>query len=162
MAKSGVKMTVNKAAQVVAGMGMLTKTEVLVGIPEGDAARNDGDPLNNATIGYIMENGAPEVNIPARPFLVPGVKAARDKTIQYFAAAGRAALAGNAAAMNTAFNSAGLNAQSTVKNYMRNNQFPPLADRTIAARRARGVTRTKPLLDTLQLLNSVTYVLRKK
>lgn len=48
---------------------------VMVGIPAETAGRDDG-PINNAAIGYILETGAPERNLPARPFLRPGVASA--------------------------------------------------------------------------------------
>jgi len=48
-----------------------------------------------------------------------------------------------------------------VKAKISSGPFKKLADATLAARRRRGRTGTKPLQDTDQLLNSVTYVMRK-
>lgn len=154
-------MTVNKVGKVIAGMEALTHRDVLVGIPSSAKERNDGDPINNAAIGYIMENGSPEANIPARPWLVPGVRLALPKVIAYFKAAAKHALAGNKAGMDTAFNAAGLYAVNVVRRHLQTGPFLPLAPRTLAARRARGRTGTKPLIDTAQMRNAVTYVLVK-
>jgi hypothetical protein len=40
--------------------------------------------------------------------------------------------------------------------------FAPLAAATLAARRRKGRTGTKPLIDTGQLRRAITYVLRRK
>lgn len=72
-------------------------------------------------------------------------------------------LDGGAAAIEKANNKAGLVAQAAVKNTLRAGEgFPPLADATLAARKRAGFTGTKPLIWTGQLLNSVTYVIRKR
>ncbi len=50
------------------------RQKVLIGIPAEKSARS-GSAMDNATLGYIHEYGAPEANIPARPFLGPGIEA---------------------------------------------------------------------------------------
>ncbi|WP_425530049.1 hypothetical protein, partial [Stenotrophomonas maltophilia] len=64
---------------VLSAVADLVKTKLLVGIPAetADRAAEAGEPQppNNATIGYAMEFGLPERNIPARPHLLPGVQA---------------------------------------------------------------------------------------
>ena len=72
-------------------------------------------------------------------------------------------LDGGAAAIEKANNKAGLVAQAAIKNTLRSGEgFPPLADATLAARKRAGFTGTKPLIWTGQLLNSITYVIRKR
>lgn len=139
----------------------LTKTRVLVGIPDANAGRNDG-PVSNAVIGYIQEFGSPAQNIPERPFLVPGVQSVEEKTVERLKKAGQAALSGDTAAVEQAQHAIGLEAQSAVRAKIQGGPFAPLSERTLARRRARGRTGEKPLVDTGQLRNSVTYVIRPK
>jgi len=143
-------------------LAALTENIVYVGIPADNTNRTDDDPLGNAAIGYIQENGSPINNIPARPFLVPGVQSVADKVAGIFQKAGENALSGDLTAVQQGMNAAGLAAQSAVKRHITEGIPPPLAQSTLAARAARAVKRTKPLIDTGQLLNSITYVIRKK
>jgi hypothetical protein len=43
---SGVKIRADNAASVLAGLDRLSKMDVLVGIPESNAVREDGEELN--------------------------------------------------------------------------------------------------------------------
>lgn len=63
---------------VLRNISALTGRRVLVGIPESTAERGD-TKINNAMLGYIHEFGSPARNIPARPFLLPGVRSIKDK-----------------------------------------------------------------------------------
>lgn len=137
----------------------LVKVEVLVGIPENAADRGTGEPITNAQLGYIHEFGAPEANIPARPFLVPGIETAKDQVAGYFKQIAQNAAKGRDVT-ERGLNAAGLAAASAVKRYMASNIPPPLSPRTLAARVRRGVTRTNTLIDTANLQNHITYVIR--
>jgi hypothetical protein len=57
--------------------------EVLAGFPESEDGRKDADgnaePITNAALGYIHNSGWPELNIPARPFMEPGIEDVREK-----------------------------------------------------------------------------------
>ena len=70
-----VKKTVSKDEDVAKAMASLAKTHILVGIASGSKgdARTDGGPKNHE-LGFIHEYGSPSSNIPARPFLIPGVR----------------------------------------------------------------------------------------
>jgi hypothetical protein len=57
---------------VIEAISQLSNKDVLVGIPDSAPERTD-TPITNAQIGYVMETGSPAHNVPARPFLVPGV-----------------------------------------------------------------------------------------
>lgn len=159
--KSGVRVVRDNFAAIMAQMTALSKGDVLVGIPADETERQKGDPITNAALGYIHEMGAPAANIPARPWLVPGIKNAQDKISTRLGAAMRAALLQNAAERDRQLHAAGLIAASAAKAMINSNIAPALADATLAARRARGVTRENTLVDTGQLRNSVTYVVRE-
>lgn len=150
-------------ARTLKALHALTGQDVLVGIPTTRTERKEkGEPVNNAEIGYWMEFGAPAANIPARPFLIPGVQAVRPQVNDRMRKAAQAALMGDLAGVERQLTGAGTTAASSVKNLINDGIAPELSARTLAARRARGVTRTKPLVDTAQLRNSITYVIRKK
>lgn len=70
----------------------LTGQRVMVGIPETTTERGDQHGITNAELGYIHTYGAPSRNIPARPFLVPGVESERDRIAAILKAAAIKAL----------------------------------------------------------------------
>jgi hypothetical protein len=158
------KMVKNKLPQMLAAMNALAKSEVLVGIPS-DSSKNvrDDAPITNAEIGYINEFGAPELNIPPRPFLIPGVQAAWPDAEKYLTKGARSALTGQGDAMNTiskALNGAGLLAQGYVVQEINDGLEPQLAASTLASRKANGFAGEKPLIVTGNLKASITYVVK--
>lgn len=180
-----IKMTVDKLGEIMKSINSLVSKDVLVGIPDSKAERRDedGEPINNAQLGYIHEFGSPINNLPARPFLNTGVEDAKEEIAEQLEKAANSALSGKYAQMEAGFNKAGIVAQNSVKNKINSGQFAPLADSTLRARVSRGGSRgkaaerelasrsegnapsnaeIKPLIDTGQLRNSITYVVRKK
>ncbi len=158
-----VRVIQDKTAKLRDALRALQRDVVLVGIPADESSRNDDAPIGNASIGYIQENGSPVNNIPARPFLVPGVQSVADRCAEILGAGAAEMLEGGSAAIDKANNKAGLVAQAAVKNALRAGEgFAPLAPATIAARQAKGFAGTKPLIRTGQLINSITYVIRKR
>lgn len=131
---------------------------VMIGVPADHTERSEGDPITNASIGYIMEHGSPANNIPARPHLAPGVREATPKFTKYMVQAGQAALKGENP--DRFLNMAGMVAASSVKNKINSNVGPALKEGTLAARRRRGHKSTKTLVETAQYRNAITYVLR--
>lgn len=162
----GATVTKDRLADVLKSIHGLVAKEVLIGIPESEDARNqreaDGSPLGNAAIGYIQETGSPANNLPARPFLVPGVEAALPAATAKLKAGAAKALDGQSDAGDKAMHAAGLIAQNSVRATINAGVSPPLASSTLAGRRRRGRTGTVPLIDTGQLRNSTTYVIRAK
>lgn len=176
-----VRITKDDVGKLIASVQGLTAQQVLVGIPSTKAGRKEG-PITNAAIGYIHENGAPEINLPARPFLVPGVRESQDKWLPYLKAAALAAIDRKGIeAVDAKLHSVGLIAQNAVKLRIRSGPFAPLSPATLRQRLAklqakRGIDKIsgkrwrdvtlndvtiRILIDTAQLLNAVTYVIRK-
>lgn len=155
-----VKDDVAKLLQTIKAIG--GGGDVLIGIPAEEDARTDS-PIGNAAIGYIQEKGSSKQGIPPRPFLEPGVAKVSDKCADVIGRGAADALTEmNPSAVLTAKNKAGLIAQNSVKATITAGEgFAPLAESTLAARKRRGVSRTKPLIDTGSLRNSITYVIRK-
>jgi hypothetical protein len=161
LGETGTKTEVDKTPAVMAALKSLEGRRVLVGFPRETANRDDGE-LSNPSRAYILNYGAPESNIPARPFMEPGIVAARDKIERYFRGAADSVMAGKPEAAEKGLNAAGLTAVASIKDKINSNLPPPLAARTIAERKARGVTRTNTLVDTGEMRNAVTYLVEKE
>ncbi len=174
-------MKVDRLKAVLQSINGLVDKQVLIGVPDSTAGRkDDGEPLSNAEIGYIQETGSPANNLPARPFLVPGVAAAQSKTLPQLQKGVEAALDGDLEAVQRRLSSAGLVAQASVRKRINSGITPALSEATLRerARRGRkgaeeelarraagekpGTDLAKPLIDTGQLRNAITYVIRKR
>ncbi|GAA7770973.1 hypothetical protein RN01_29825 [Cupriavidus sp. SHE] len=155
-------MKVDRLKEVLQSISGLVDKQVLVGIPDSAPERQDDEPIGNAAIGYIQETGSPANNLPARPFLVPGVAAAEPKTLPKLQQAVEAALDGDLSRADKRMAGAGLEAQNSVRARINSGISPELKESTLANRRRRGRTGTVPLIDTGQLRNSITYVIRKR
>jgi hypothetical protein len=165
MAKPNVTMTLDRLPEVLEAMRMLTNEKVYVGVPDKEDGRGDG-PIGNAAIGYINENGSPKKNIPARPHLRPGVERVRNEVAEELGAGARALLTGRPDAVRTSYNRAGIIAVNSVKGIIRTSDgLVKLSDATLERRKNRKRAPRKgekPLLDTAQYMNSITYVIRKR
>lgn len=159
------RMTLDRVPEVMAAMRLLTQEAVYVGIPDKEDGRQGGD-VGNASLGYIHENGSPARNIPARPFLNPGVNKVKAQIAEELGSGASALLAGRPDAVRTSYTRAGIIAVNSVKGVITSGAgFAPLADATLKARKTRKRAPRKgekPLIDTAQMLNSVTHVIRKR
>jgi hypothetical protein len=185
-----VRKVVDRSDEIEAAIRSLAAQRVMVGVPAEKAFRpadtwEKEPPPNNAALAYIHENGAPEIRIPPRPFLRPGVQAAQEAITAGLRKAGELALAGDSLGVDAALNAVGLQAVSSVQRKITDGPFAPLSQRTIEARANRrgfkGGSRkgaklwlkqsaagqtpdpnlVKPLIDTGKLRQSITYVIRK-
>ena len=175
-----VTVTKDRVPDVLKAIRDLTNKRVMVGVPAESAERADSE-VTNALIGYVLETGAPERNLPARPFLVPGVENCQETVAARLKKAGVSALSGNSGDVTTQLNACGLIAVSSVKDKMDTGPFTPLADSTLRNRVSRGggaqvgaaeelasrkagnppgTDLAQPLIDTGNLQNSITYVIR--
>ncbi len=175
-----VYVSQDNVKSILAAIRDLTSKRVMIGIPAENAERPDSE-VTNALIGYVLETGAPERNLPARPFLVPGVEAITETATTRLKRAGISALQGNPSDANNQLVAIGLLGAGSVKDKMDTGPFAPLADATLenrvskkggsqvgaaeelASRKAGnppGTDLAQPLIDTGNLQNSVTYVVR--
>jgi phage gpG-like protein len=172
MVENGVNVTFDKSEELLASIKDLSKNQVLVGIPASSPSRA-GESINNASLGYIHEFGSPAQNIPARPFLIPTINRLRDKAVAMLKQAAEYQFDHKQGEAKNVLNALGLMASQAVKNNIvagGDPKFTPLAPATIARRtgpmRMHGLepdlSSVKPLIDTGQMLNSITYVIRKK
>lgn len=187
MAKNGIKVLVDNMKAVADGIALLTSTSVMVGVPSDKGLRKDDEgPITNAALAYIHENGAPEVGIPARPFMRPGIRDAQKAITAGLRVAGKLALDGaGAAKVSRQLGIVGMKARDAIKAKIQSNIPPPLklgtvmgrinrrkgkkyradkkaaVDKNLAAGADPGAGLFVPLIDTGQLRNSISYVLRK-
>lgn len=139
------------------GMDFIRHTEVLVGIPQENSAREEG-PLTNAELMYLHTNGSPVKHIPARPVIEPAL--AEPETAirirQYLIQGMRAATTGNIKAARACYEKAGLIGANAAKKYFTSGNLAPNSPLTI---KMKGSSR--PLIDTGALRQSITYVVRR-
>lgn len=159
----------------------LAEQEVLVGFPVETTERDEAqEGITNAALGYIHDNGMPEQNIPARPFMGPGIARARDAISRGLYAAARRTLMGIPGAAEAGLHMVGLKAKLAIQNTINEGVPPPLADSTLRRRAAKGrkgailelenrakgeapsTALAKPLIDSGQLRNAVNYVIRSR
>lgn len=179
------KILKDRLPDVIKNIKTLTAKEVKIGVPADKAGRKPedgekGEPPNNAEIGMWMEFGVPEKNIPARPFLVPGVQAIKDKAIKRLKKAGEAAIDGKLDEVANQLASIGLEGAAAVQRKITDGPFAQLSDRTIQARADRGrggakkylkqqaagqtpdADLVRPLMDTGALRQSISFVVTDK
>lgn len=189
-----LKVTSDGLADLRLAIRELAKYEVLVGFPDETADRRDDtgemkgakailgakSEISNAALGYIHDNGAPEANIPARPFMIPGIKSAEAAITAALLGAAKAVLRDPRTDVLARLQRVGITASLGIKRKLNEGVPPPLSERTLRerARKGRegamwelawrdagappGLELAKPLIDTGQLRNAVTYVVRKK
>lgn len=189
--KTGVHMKTDKLPELVKTMRALTNNEVLVGFPEDttarDASAEEPEGITNAALAYIHDRGAPERNIPARPFMIPGIESASGPAADTLLKIARDSLAkASVASVDAGLHRVGLKIQAAMRRKLNEGIPPPLSDRTLRARANRGgkglgsrkgaklelelraagwapsVDFAKPLIDTGQLRNAINYVIRPR
>jgi len=161
--KTGLTVLVDNVAKMAEGIEVLASKRTMVGVPADKASRKDG-PINNAALAYIHNNGAPEVNLPARPFMEPGIESVAKEIRDGIGKAGEFALDGRPDAVERQYHRVGTVARDAIKAKITDGPFAPLKPSTIAARKRKRKSRNnedmKPLIDTAAMRNSINYVVR--
>ena len=158
-----VTIDVDKRQALKAALERMRKTAVYVGIPADSEQdkRSDDSPITNSQLGYIHEYGSPAANIPARPFLRPGVQKAEATLRKSLKRAATYALAGDEAGFSAQMDTVAGKAETAVFDYMTTGDFEPLAPSTLRKRQAKNKKvgssdmRVRPLVDTGNLRNSI-------
>ena len=166
--KSGLTVRADNAGSVLESLRQLSGMDVLVGIPQDKAAREDS-PISNAELGYLHSTGATveidgeTVTLPPRPFLDMGIEDSKPRTTAHLKAAATDALEGQTEAAMRELESAGQIARDAAKAVIgAGDRLHPLSEKTLERRRAEGIPGEKPLYAHGYLLRSINYVVRKK
>ena len=141
---------------IVNAFNFASDEDVLVGIPAENTA-GYGSGVTNIQLLYIHSQGSPVNGIPARPTVEPAIQANRAMLATMLRGSLAMAFTGNIAGARAAKARAGQMAANLVKARFGSGSLAPLKPATIKAKGS-----SAPLIDTGQLRNSITYVIRKK
>jgi hypothetical protein len=150
-------------------------TDVLVGIPQEEASRDEGG-IDNVSLLYIHTNGSPAKGIPARPVIEPAIEKEKDYIAEMLGNALDAALSGNEGAAMRILNKIGMEGKNFARAWFTNpaNNWPPNAEITVKGGVLwenvrtgkklviKGKRSSRPLIDTGSLRKSITYVVKPK
>jgi hypothetical protein len=180
-----ITVTLNNVANVAKAIEELAQTRVLVGIPADKTTRDDPSAgINNASLLYIHEHGAPEINLPAREVMGPTIKENQAMVAADLKAAGVAAFEGKPEQVAKIAGRLGQKIADLCRVRIQSHIPPPLKESTVLARtrrtaryqNAKPVARARmraqattpaaiadavPLFDTGQLSRAITWVIRK-
>ena len=117
-----------------------------------DAKYEDGTPV--AQVAMIQEFGAPEKNIPPRPFMRPAkMEHAKDWKAQFEKAAKN--LHKGRIREEDILNELGDRIVADIRGAIMDVHFPPLKEQTLKTRRGKGNYSDKPLIDTKRLFDTL-------
>ena len=181
-----LKLVRDDVAGLKAALSMLNAREILVGFPEETSARDEDSTqeITNAGLGYTHDNGMPEENIPARPFMIPGMENAIPQATQALVFTAKQVLTKRSTeSVEVGLTRVGLAVQFALRAKINEGIPPPLSERTLRERASRatkgrkGASKelqrrmdglqpstqfAKPLIDTGQLRNAINYVIRDR
>ena len=172
--------------QIQANIQKFAMSDVYVGVPadKNDRQSNftgESDEITNAEIAYTNDNGSPAKNIPARPFMRPGIKKVREKIAQRMGR-GIKDILNTGQDADVSLMAVGLMAQSAIRGIINAGIAPALSEQTLRQRveskhgakgaqaeldaRAAGAPPSmdyaKPLVWSGQLRNSINFVIRRR
>ena len=133
----------------------IKKSKIEVGFFES-AKYPDGTPV--AYVAAIQEFGYPAGNIPSRPFFRNAIS--KNDGWKQLATKAISAVVEGRMELNQALNQMGLKMAADVKDSITDGSYEALKQSTLDARQSRKRTQgvaSKPLIDTAQMLQSVTY-----
>ena len=141
----------------------ISKQEVYVGIPEEKNSER-GKHTTNADLLSYHTNGSPVNNIPPRPVLEPAIEANREKISGMLGKAANLALDGKVEEANVQLEKTGIAGQNMARAWFTDprNNWPENAPSTYKRKLKKGSTTPRPLIDTGEMRNSITYVVRRK
>lgn len=131
------------------------KPKVYIGVPASKNGMHEGG-INMATLLALHVLGAPSRGIPQRDPLRPPLIANAQRYSDLLAIGLKNALA-NGTDPKLVYEKIGIVAANDVKDYFITGNFKALSEKTIKAKGS-----SKPLLDTGELRNSISYEVRNK
>ena len=117
-----------------------------------DAKYEDGTPVS--TVAMIQEFGAPEKNIPPRPFMRPAKMEHAQEWKELFQKGAKAIHKGSKTEEDV-LNELGDRIIADIRSAIMDVHFPPLKEQTLKARRSKGNYSDKPLIDTQKMFDTL-------
>ncbi len=156
MSSKSVKVKVRKdnTKQLLKKLESMKRLDLLVGVPQEETEREDNE-ITNAQLMFIHSEGSPAHNIPPRPVIEMTLKEEKEKISEKFKKALNVVVKGGDP--RTELEKLGIYVVNKIKAKFGSEDLAPLQPATI---KAKGSDR--PLIDTGQLRDSITYVVRKK
>lgn len=156
--KNPVKVTVRKNnwAKILKNLYKFSRKDLLVGVPQAKTERDENEGITNAELMFIHTKGSPIKNIPPRPTIEPTIEEEKERISKDFATALKGVLSGNTDGKKE-LEKIGIYTVNKIKAKFGSEDLAPNAPSTIKAKGS-----DKPLIDTGQLRNAVTYVIRNK
>ena len=136
----------------------ISKAEIKVGFFAHSQHETDKGTVPTASIAAVQELGSIKQSIPARPFLNPALDENRDENVRLMLDAAKDTL--NGGNLSASFEKIGGKLVGDVQTKITEITQPPLKQSTIKARARRhskGIASDKPLVDTGEMLRSVSY-----
>lgn len=161
--KFKVKKDLTSLIDMQKKMAFMADNQLYVGIPQEHTNRKEG--VTNAELLFIHTNGSPIKNIPPRPVIEPVLENNKQR-IQKRVNLGIKTLleTGNEEKALGELKKAGIDATNLTRRWFKNpeNGWPPNSPSTARRKRRKGSTTIWPLIDTQEMLKSITYVLVNK
>lgn len=117
-----------------------------------DAQYEDGTPVS--LVAMVQEFGAPEKNIPPRPFMRPAKMEHAQEWKELFQKGAKAIHKGRKTEEDI-LNELGDQIISDIRSAIMDVHFPPLKEQTLKARRGKGNYSDKPLIDTQRMFDTL-------
>lgn len=155
--KKSVKIKVKKdnTKELLKRLESLRNYDLLVGVPQSEGEREYNEEITNAQLMFIHSEGSPVNNIPPRPVIDITLKEEKSKINEKFKKIINNVL--NNTNPKQELERLGIYVVNKIKAKFGSEELEPLKPQTI---KAKGSDR--PLIDTGQLRNSVTYIVREK
>lgn len=135
MKKPGL-YTRSRSPEFARALKVLQHRSVMVGIPsDSDKNPREDGKIENNRLGFIHEFGSPARNIPARPFLIPGVRGQQKLVASAFQKAAKAAIAGDVKTTEAVLEMLALVVPDKVRLYMTAGIPPPLKEASLRGRK---------------------------
>lgn len=159
--KIKIEVTHDTVKQVLDGFKFIENSGVYVGIPESKSSREDNSTgITNAELLFIHTNGSPINNVPARPVIEPALESDQERLSSMLSKMMLYALSGDFDMAVKQLKLTGMRGQNVARKWFVNpdNHWPPNTIAVQNAKRKKGSTNPKPLIDTGELRKSITYV----
>lgn len=145
-------------------VSIIQNNQLKIGIPQEKATR-PGEAATNAELLFILTHGSPMNKVPARPVFEPSLERGKERLGILMKRALDAAMDGNEEKALHELNRTGMQAVSEVRNFIRDypsNQLAPNSPRVARRKIRQGSNPPKPLINTMEMLKSITYVIISK